>query len=222
MSPRPETFSIKTKKQPHFWSNTQLIQEFFEEIVYWKRSPDFDVFLSLWYYRCYGFAIFAISWVIWCLGCKWVVDGDRYLMMSPSYRHWIVISIITDIGTLRRECLDHMIILSEKHLYDVLHEYIFEYYNVNRTHMSLDKDSPVHRPAQTEGKIKAKPILGGLHHVYSRVAWAGNTNQDHWANFKVSRRRSMSISKDLPMLIFWKWPSIAKVPIFSFQRVKFH
>ena len=74
------------------------------------------------------------------------------------------------IGTLRRECLDHMIILNEKHLYDVLHEYIFEYYNVNRTHMSLDKDSPVHRPTHANGKIKAKPILGGLHHVYSRAA----------------------------------------------------
>lgn len=74
------------------------------------------------------------------------------------------------IGTLRRECLDHMIILNEKHLYDILHEYIFEYYNVSRTHMSLDKDSPVHRPTQTNGKIASKPILGGLHHVYSRVA----------------------------------------------------
>ena len=74
------------------------------------------------------------------------------------------------IGTLRRDCLDHMIILNEKHLYDVLHEYIFEYYNVSRTHMSLYKDSPVHRPTQTNGKIKAKPILGGLHHIYSRAA----------------------------------------------------
>jgi len=74
------------------------------------------------------------------------------------------------IGTLRRECLDHMIILSEKHLYNVLHEYIFEYYNVSRTHMSLDKDSPEHRPIQKDGKIVSKPILGGLHHVYSRVA----------------------------------------------------
>ena len=74
------------------------------------------------------------------------------------------------IGTLRRECLDHMIILSEKHLHDILHEYIFEYYNISRTHMSLEKDSPVHRPMQTEGKIISKPILGGLHHVYSRVA----------------------------------------------------
>jgi transposase InsO family protein len=74
------------------------------------------------------------------------------------------------IGTLRRECLDHMIILNEKHLYDILHEYIFEYYNVSRTHMSLGKDSPVHRPIQKDGKIVSKPILGGLHHVYSRVA----------------------------------------------------
>jgi len=74
------------------------------------------------------------------------------------------------IGTLRRECLDHVIILNERHLHDVLHEYIFEYYNVARTHMSLDKDSPVHRPAQGTGKIVSKPILGGLHHIYSRVA----------------------------------------------------
>ena len=74
------------------------------------------------------------------------------------------------IGTLRRECLDHIIILNEKHLYNILHEYIFEYYNVSRTHMSLEKDSPVNRPATTTGKIISKPILGGLHHVYSRVA----------------------------------------------------
>jgi len=74
------------------------------------------------------------------------------------------------IGTLRRECLDHMIILSEKHLYDILHEYIFEYYNVSRTHMSLKKDSPEHRSIQKDGRIVSKPILGGLHHVYRRVA----------------------------------------------------
>ena len=74
------------------------------------------------------------------------------------------------IGTLRRGCLDHMIILNEKHLYDILHEYIFEHYNISRTHMSLDKDSPEHRPIQRNGKIVSKPILGGLHHIYSRVA----------------------------------------------------
>jgi transposase InsO family protein len=74
------------------------------------------------------------------------------------------------IGTLRRECLDHMIILNEKHLHSVLDEYINNYYNISRTHMSLEKDSPVHRPVQANGKIVSRPILGGLHHVYSRVA----------------------------------------------------
>ncbi len=74
------------------------------------------------------------------------------------------------IGTLRRECLDYMIILNEKHLYKVLHEYIFAYYNFSRTHMSLEKYSPIHRPAKITGKIISKPILGGLHHIYSRAA----------------------------------------------------
>ncbi|MFC1764703.1 integrase core domain-containing protein [Planctomycetota bacterium] len=74
------------------------------------------------------------------------------------------------LGTLRRECLDHMIVLNEKHLYSVLDEYINDYYNISRTHMSLEKDSPVPRPVQANGKIVSKPILGGLHHVYSRVA----------------------------------------------------
>jgi putative transposase len=74
------------------------------------------------------------------------------------------------IGTLRRECLDHMIILNERHLRSVLDEYINEYYNISRTHMSLEKDSPVHRPVQTNGNIVSKAILGGLHHNYSRVA----------------------------------------------------
>jgi hypothetical protein len=73
-------------------------------------------------------------------------------------------------GTLRRECLDHVIILNEKHLRAVLTDYIDNYYNVARTHMSLNKDSPVPRPVQPHGKIICKPILGGLHHVYTRVA----------------------------------------------------
>ncbi|NLA41733.1 MAG: transposase family protein [Smithella sp.] len=74
------------------------------------------------------------------------------------------------IGTLRRECLDHIIVLNERHLRSVLTEYIDNYYNVARTHMSLNKDSPVSRPVQAEGKIVGTPILGGLHHIYTRVA----------------------------------------------------
>ena len=74
------------------------------------------------------------------------------------------------IGTLRRECLDHIIIINEKHLHDILHEYINGYYNISRTHLSLDKDSPEHRPTQSHGQIISSSILGGLHHTYSRVA----------------------------------------------------
>ncbi|MBI9019312.1 MAG: transposase [Phycisphaerae bacterium] len=73
-------------------------------------------------------------------------------------------------GTLRRECLNHMIIFNEKHLHNILKEYIEEYYNPSRTHMSLEKDAPEHRKTQTEGKIISKPILGGLHHIYTRAA----------------------------------------------------
>ena len=74
------------------------------------------------------------------------------------------------IGTLRHECLDHLIILNQDHLRSVLDEYINEYYNVSRMHMSLKKDSPVPRPVQIDGKIVGRPILGGLHYVYGRVA----------------------------------------------------
>ncbi|MCK4999186.1 MAG: hypothetical protein KAS23_06615 [Anaerohalosphaera sp.] len=66
--------------------------------------------------------------------------------------------------------MDHMIILNEKHLRSVLDDYINNYYNVSRTHMSLEKDAPVHRPIQSEGRIVSKSVLGGLHHVYRRVA----------------------------------------------------
>jgi len=74
------------------------------------------------------------------------------------------------IGTLRRDCLDHIIVLNEKHLHTILREYIYGYYNVSRTHLSLGKDSPIHRPVQTDGKIISNSILGGLHHTYQRVA----------------------------------------------------
>jgi len=75
------------------------------------------------------------------------------------------------IGSIRRECLDHMIIFNEIHLYQVLASY-FEYYNSCRTHLSLDRNSPVPQDIepQTKGKVISIPKAGGLHHRYSRVA----------------------------------------------------
>jgi transposase InsO family protein len=71
------------------------------------------------------------------------------------------------IGSLRRECLDHVVVYGERHLRQLLLAYM-EYYNFARTHLSLDKDAPVPRAIQPVGRIRASPILCGLHHRYSR------------------------------------------------------
>ena len=72
------------------------------------------------------------------------------------------------IGSIRRECLDHVIVLGEVHLRRVLKSYA-DYYNCVRTHRSLDKDAPISRPIHQTGIIRSHPILGGLHHHYVRV-----------------------------------------------------
>ena len=72
------------------------------------------------------------------------------------------------IGSIRRECVDHFIVLGEAHLRSTLQTYA-RYYNDVRTHRSLDKDAPASRPVQRTGIISSRPILGGLHHHYVRV-----------------------------------------------------
>jgi putative transposase len=73
------------------------------------------------------------------------------------------------IGTLRRECLDHMIVLDEQHLASVLTEFV-RYYNQERPHRTLGLQTPEPRPRPSTGLVRARPVLGGLHHVYERVA----------------------------------------------------
>jgi transposase InsO family protein len=72
------------------------------------------------------------------------------------------------IGSIRRECLDHIVVLGEAHLRRILRSYAC-YYNDIRTHRSLDKDAPTSRPVQRTGIINSRAILGGLHHHYVRV-----------------------------------------------------
>jgi transposase InsO family protein len=72
------------------------------------------------------------------------------------------------IGSIRRECLDHIIVLGEVHLRRVLKSYA-DYYSSVRTHRSLNKDAPVTRQIQRIGSIKSHAILGGLHHYYARA-----------------------------------------------------
>ena len=72
------------------------------------------------------------------------------------------------IGTIRRECLDHMIVVNEAHLRSVLSAFA-QYYNSARTHRSLAKDAPNRRSVERSGAITAHPVLGGLHHRYARI-----------------------------------------------------
>jgi transposase InsO family protein len=75
------------------------------------------------------------------------------------------------IGSIRRECLDHVIVLGERHLKRILSSYV-RYYHSARTHLSLNKDTPngraIHSPEQ--GRVVELPRVGGLHHEYVRMA----------------------------------------------------
>ena len=72
------------------------------------------------------------------------------------------------IGSIRHECLDHIVVMGEASLRCTLKAYA-RYYNEVRTHRSLHKDAPETRPAQFTGSIPSRPVLGGLHHHYVRV-----------------------------------------------------
>ena len=72
------------------------------------------------------------------------------------------------IGSIRRECVDHIVVWGEGHLRRILRAYA-RYYNNIRTHRSLGKDAPAFRPIQRIGNITSQAILGGLHHRYVRI-----------------------------------------------------
>jgi len=72
------------------------------------------------------------------------------------------------IGSIRRECLDHVVVFGERHLRHVLLSYM-KYYNEVRTHLSLEKDAPTSRAVERTGQLLCHTILGGLHHQYVRI-----------------------------------------------------
>ena len=74
-------------------------------------------------------------------------------------------------GSIRRECLDHVIVLNEDHLHRILKEY-FEYYHHARTHLALGRNAPMPRAVEppAKGEVVSTPYLGGLHHLYTRAA----------------------------------------------------
>ena len=73
------------------------------------------------------------------------------------------------VRTLREECLDHVIVVNERHLQQVLQEFV-DYYNCHRPHRSLGLEAPQPADAVRSGRVVSRPVLGGLHHVYTRAA----------------------------------------------------
>jgi transposase InsO family protein len=97
------------------------------------------------------------------LGIEEVITAPRSPWQNPYVERLI--------GSIRRECLNHVIIFNERHLRQQLESYSTYYHEV-RTHLSLDKQSPVPRSVEPpgQGKVVAIPHVGGLHHEYRRAA----------------------------------------------------
>ena len=97
------------------------------------------------------------------LGIEEVVTAPRSPWQNPFCERVI--------GSIRRDCLDHVIVINERHLRRILREYI-DYYHTCRTHLSLNKDPPETRAVEPPemGNIIAFPRVGGLHHHYQRIA----------------------------------------------------
>jgi transposase InsO family protein len=134
------------------WTAQQLIQAF-----PWDSAP------------CYLLrdrdGIFGETFVqqVKAMGIREVLSAPR----SPWQRAFVE----RVIGSIRRECIDHMIVFNEASLRRTLGSYL-DYYHRSRTHLSLEKDSPEPRPVQppTLGRVVSVPQVGGLHHRYERRA----------------------------------------------------
>ena len=97
------------------------------------------------------------------MGIEQVVIAYRSPWQSPYVERLI--------GSVRRECLDHFIVLNEQHLLRILRAY-FDYYHHARAHLSLDRNSPFEREVEPPdlGEVVSIPMVGGLHHRYRRAA----------------------------------------------------
>ncbi len=129
-----------------------MVQAFPEEAApeYLLRDPD----------KVYGE---RFQQAIHSLGIGEVVTAARSPWQNPYAERLI--------ASLRRDCLDHVIVLDEAHLRGVLARY-FAYYNGSRCHLSLDGGTPTSRSVQgpEHGRVVAFPEVGGLHHRYERMA----------------------------------------------------
>ena len=134
------------------WTSQQLVQAF-----PWDSAPRF-----LLRDRDGSYAqVFSQTSI--ALGIEEVLTAPHSPWQNPYCERMV--------GSIRRECLDHVIILSERRLRRILKSY-FNYYERSRTHLALEKDTPMPRPIQPPalGKVIGIPEVGGLHHRYERRA----------------------------------------------------
>ena len=148
---RPIHFAV-TSRPTSEWTARQLLEAF-----PWDNAPRY---LLRDRDRCYGDKF--------CETAKWM--GIREVLTAPQ-SPWQNAYAERFIGSVRRECLDHVLVFHETGLRRILKNY-FEYYESCRTHLSLEKDAPVSRPVEPPplGHVIEIPKVGGLHHLYTRKA----------------------------------------------------
>jgi transposase InsO family protein len=134
------------------WTGRQLVEAFPWDTLPRYLIRDRDGIYGQDFTRCVN-----------ALGIKQVLIAPRSPWQNPYVERVI--------GSIRRECLDHVVVFNENHLRRVLKFYL-RYYHVSRTHLALGKDAPDSRSVEppTRGKVVAIPEVGGLHHRYTRRA----------------------------------------------------
>jgi transposase InsO family protein len=141
-----------TENPTAVWAAQQIVEAFPEESAprYLLRDRD-SIYGEVFEKRVKG------------LGIEEVLTAPRSPWQNPFAERLI--------GSIRRELLDHVIVLGESHLRRRLDGY-FRYYHRSRTHLSLEKDAPETRPIEPPelGSVVATPEVGGLHHRYARRA----------------------------------------------------
>ena len=134
------------------WTAQQVVEAFPDDTAPWFLIRDRDAI--------YGS---AFQQRIKNMGIEEVVCAPQSPWQNPYCERLV--------GSIRRECLDHIIVLNERHLMRILRSY-FVYYHDSRTHLSLNRNSPVEREVEPpeRGRVVAIPQVGGLHHRYCRAA----------------------------------------------------
>jgi transposase InsO family protein len=134
--------------------NAEWIARQITEAFPWKEAPRYMIRDRDWIYGA------VVTRRLRAMGIR-----DKPIAPASPWQNGFVERLI---GAIRRECVDHIIVLGEMHLRRVLKSYA-DYYNDVRTHRSLNKDAPLTRQVQRIGSIKSHAILGGLHHHYARA-----------------------------------------------------